>query len=60
MKTQKTSRIHISKEPSSQSIRLAVRGIPDHTGFILFVFIVVGVFGNFIAPHDPTGMPNFR
>lgn len=32
----------------------SIRGIPIFSIFILLVFLIVGVFGTYIAPHDPT------
>lgn len=34
-------------------LRWALRGVPKIAAMILLIFVVVGVFGEFIAPHDP-------
>jgi peptide/nickel transport system permease protein len=43
------------KEKASGRFRLrrALRGIPWTPVVILFLFLVFGIFGNFLTPHDP-------
>ena len=52
MKTRKTA-----ESAQARGLRTkvfdAVRGIPIIPAFILFGFIVVGIFGSFFAPHNP-------
>ena len=52
MKTQKTAESAQAWDLRTKAFD-ALRGIPIIPAFILFGFIVVGIFGSFFAPHNP-------